>query len=250
MSQKKPKRAGDHKRPVPPVAHRDPRHDKRRHDRPDVGAGVEDPGRQRALPPREPLGDALDGRGKVAPFAEPQRKTRRHEAGHRRRRDKPHGRKQAGSHGTKRGGFRACHRRQAPDDERDGVAGLGPDLVHQAAGQHQANRVRALEREDDVAVVDLVPAELALERGLEDPDDPSVDVVDRGCEEEQRADDPAVVPGLGRWRHRGGVLVLGFSDAQVPRFIRFSNLAVDLQPSSTDSLRLPGSRHRRPAPRR
>src|SRR5690606_31986912 len=41
---------------------------------------------------------------------------------------------------------------------------------------------------------DLAPAELVLQCRLQDADDLAVDVVDCGCEEQQRADDPAVIP--------------------------------------------------------
>ena len=63
-----------------------------------------------------------------------------------------------------------------------------------AAGEQQPDRVGELEREDDVGVVDLGPAELLLQRRLEDADDLPIDVVDRRREEQQRADDPADVP--------------------------------------------------------
>ena len=58
------------------------------------------------------------------------------------------------------------HRRQAPDDERDGVALLGPQPVDHPAGEEKRERVRELEREDDVGVVDLAPAKFLLQRDL------------------------------------------------------------------------------------
>ena len=42
------------------------RHDERRHQRADVGAGVEEAGRERALASRKPFGDGLDRGGKVS----------------------------------------------------------------------------------------------------------------------------------------------------------------------------------------
>ena len=72
-------------------------------------------------------------------------------------------------------------------------------------GEQQADGVGELEREHDVRVVDLGPAELLLQCRLEDADDLAIDVVDSRREEEQRADDPADVPsGLRRWRRRRG----------------------------------------------
>src|SRR6185503_20256105 len=74
-----------------------------------------------------------------------------------------------------------------------GEAAPRPQPVHDAARDEEPDRVGELEREDDGGVDALVlPAELLHERGLEDPDDLAVDVVDRGAEEEQRADHPAV----------------------------------------------------------
>ena len=55
----------------------------------------------------------------------------------------------------------------------------------------QADRIGELKGEDDVGVVDLGPAELPLQRRLEDADDLPVDVVDGRGEEQQPADDPA-----------------------------------------------------------
>jgi hypothetical protein len=57
----------------------------------------------------------------------------------------------------------------------------------------ERHRVCELEREDDVGVIDLRPAELLLQRRLQDPDDLPIDVVDRRREEDQATDDPAVV---------------------------------------------------------
>ena len=68
-----------------------------------------------------------------------------------------------------------------------------PQPIDQPAGDQKPDRVRELEREDDVAVVDFRPAELLLQRRLEDPDDLAIDVVDRRREEQQRADHPADV---------------------------------------------------------
>ena len=90
------------------------------------------------------------------------------------------------------------HRGQAPHNERNGETLLRPEPVDHAAGKEERDRVRELEREDDVGVVDLGPAELLLEVDLENADDPTVDVVDRRREEEQRADDPAIASDLAR----------------------------------------------------
>src|SRR5207245_6028024 len=59
--------------------------------------------------------------------------------------------------------------------------------------ENQADRVSELKRKDDVAVVDLVPPELPLQRRLENADHLAIDVVDRRGEEQQAADGPAEV---------------------------------------------------------
>src|SRR5262249_31759216 len=50
------------------------------------------------------------------------------------------------------------------------------------------------EREHHVAVIDLRPPELRLQRRLQDPDHLAIDVIDRRREEEERADRPAKAP--------------------------------------------------------
>ena len=87
-----------------------------------------------------------------------------------------------------------CHRRQAPDDDHDDEAETRAEAIHQPAGDQQADRVGELEGEDDVGVVDFGPAELRLQRRLEDADHLPIDVVDRGGEEQQSADVPAERP--------------------------------------------------------
>ena len=134
----------------------------------------------------------LIGGREIPRLAEPQRQPREDEPRDRRR----VGQADRGEH-RRRGGTE--HRRlgmrdrgDAPDDQRDDVAFLGAEPVDHPAGEEKGDGVGELEREDDVGVVDLAPAELALQRRLQDPDDLPVDVVDRRREEQQRADHPAV----------------------------------------------------------
>ena len=68
-----------------PYVQRDPRHDQRRHERADVGAGIEDARGERALLLRKPLRDRLDRRREVARLAEAEQPAHQHEAGDRRR---------------------------------------------------------------------------------------------------------------------------------------------------------------------
>ena len=146
---------------------------------------------------REPLGDRLDRRRKISRLAEAEREARRAES----------------SRGARE---RVRHRRDAPDDDRAGEAAPRADAVHDAAGDEEAERVRDREPRDDVAVLLLVPAEVALQRRREDAEHLAVDVVDRRREEQQRADRPPissdravartssacgrVIAARGRWR--------------------------------------------------
>jgi hypothetical protein len=95
-------------------------------------------------------------------------------------------------------------RGHAPEHDGEREAAPRPELVHDPAREHEADRVGELEGEDDGGVDPLVrPSELLHERRLEDADDLAVDVVDRGREEEDRADDPALVADARRRRaHR------------------------------------------------
>jgi hypothetical protein len=97
----------------PPV-HGDERHGERRDDRTDVGAGVEDARRERALASREPFGDRLDRGRKVAGLAEPERKARDAEA--------------------ERGGReRVAHRCEAPHSNHECVADACANAVDDGA---------------------------------------------------------------------------------------------------------------------
>ena len=84
--------------------------------------------------------------------------------------------------------------------------------VHHSSGQHEADRVGHLESEHDVAVVDLAPAELRLKSGLENPDDLSIDVVDRDRKEQQRTHAPSHVASpcvrSSHCRHRDQIVGL------------------------------------------
>src|SRR5262249_15910646 len=87
---------------------------------------------------------------------------------------------------------RVADRGHAPDHDREREAAPGPQLVHDPPREEEADRVGQLEGEDDGRLDALVgPAELLDEGRLQDADDLAVDVVDRGREEEQRADHPA-----------------------------------------------------------
>ena len=91
------------------------------------------------------------------------------------------------------GGLGVRHRGEAPDDDHEREPEAGAEPIHHPAGDEQADRIGELEGKDDVGVVDLGPAELTLQRRLEDADDLPVDVVDGRRGEQQTADIPAPV---------------------------------------------------------
>ena len=162
---------------------------------------------------------ALIAAGKVAGLADAEREPGRDEARHRRRiREAKH--TQQGGHGrTVRRGFRVGHRRDTPHAHRNRKANPGADAIDESTRQQQPDRIRQLETEDDVGVVDLTPAVLLLQRRLEQADHLAIDVVDRRGEEQQEADHPAIPPdargGGGdrrgcarRWSLRGACSVV------------------------------------------
>ena len=55
-----------------------------------------------------------------------------------------------------RGDERVAHGGDAPDEDGDSVAGLGAELVDDAAGEEEADAVGDLEADDDAAEVDVV----------------------------------------------------------------------------------------------
>jgi hypothetical protein len=69
--------------------------------------------------------------------------------------------------------------------------------IDDPAYHQQPNGVGNLKGEDDIAVVDFAPAELALQYGLQQADHLPVDIIDRSGEEQQSTDRPAVTPDLG-----------------------------------------------------
>ncbi len=146
--------------------------DQRRQDRADIGAGVEDADREGALLLRKPLGDRLHAGGEIARFAEAQGEAGDHE--------------DAWRCWPRRAPWRRCPRWRG---ER--IAEARAEFVDHPPEDEVADRVGELEGEDDVGVGGLVPAIFGLQRRLEDADHLPVDIVDRGGEEEQRANAPA-----------------------------------------------------------
>ena len=169
-----------------------------------VGAGVEEACGQGALFGGEPLGRGFDGGGEVAGFAEAEEDAGDAEAD------------DAGDERVADGGA-------SPDEDGEGIAGLGTEFVDDSAGEEEANTIGDLEADKDPAVVDVVgglmggvdagdPAhEVEVKERLDEGEDRAVHVVDGCGEEEQKADDPANVGlfggcgGEARVGHAGGL---------------------------------------------
>ena len=156
---------------APAVADGEPRHDERREDGAEVGAGVEEAGREGALVTWEPFGDGFDGCGEVAGLAEAEGETRDGEA-------------------EDRGGEGVGHGGERPGADDDRVADARADFVDEPAGSHEANAIGELKGGNDVAVLALVPADDMLQRGCKNGENLAVGVIDGGGGEEQGADGP------------------------------------------------------------
>ena len=86
-----------------------------------------------------------------------------------------------------------AHRRQTPEADEDHEALLDADAVDDTTREHHADGVGELEAEDDGRVGPLIPAKFLFQGWLEQANDLTIDVIDRGGEEQQRADNPALV---------------------------------------------------------
>ncbi len=153
-----------------------------------IGAGVEEAGGEGTLFGGEPLGGGLDGGGEVAGLAEAEEDAGDAEAGD-------------------TGDQRVAEGSQAPNEDGQGVTGLGAELIDDAAGEEEADAVGDLEGLDDVAVVEVIgDLEFGVEIGdpthegkmelrLDEREDRAVHVIDGGGEKEQEADEPAHAGG-------------------------------------------------------
>ena len=186
-----PDRTRDQEGGRPAEADGDPGHDGRGDHGPDIGPGVEDARGQRPLPAGEPLGHGLDRRREVPGLAEPEG-----EAGD--------------AEGQGAPGGRVGHGRDAPEADGQGVADPGPETVDEPAEGGEADGISDLEGGDDVAILDLAPADLLLQVRRQDAEDLPVDVIDGGGGEQQPADGPAEMPGTVVFSRR---VVIGFKPA-------------------------------------
>jgi hypothetical protein len=93
----------------------------------------------------KPLRNGFDRRGEVARFAEAERKPCGDEAGNGRGIMEANKAEQYGSGGAEYGGARVRDGRKGPDREGQREANLGPDTIHQPAGEDESDRVGQLE---------------------------------------------------------------------------------------------------------
>ncbi len=116
------------------------------------------------------------------------------------------------------------HCRHAPEQDRERKAFARSQPVHESAGKQQASRIGELEGEDDIAVVNLIPPDLALKSLLQQSNDLAINVVDGCGNEQQRTNHPAVVRDRlrktgaysGQYRFTGGTD--GFRNCCLPFF--------------------------------
>ena len=138
----------------------------------DVRTGVEDAHSQRTLALRKPLGDGLNGGGKVAGFSDAEEETRNAE--------------------FKRGiGQGVAHRGEAPYRHDENAVDACADLIDHVSGDEQTDGVSSLKCVDYVAIVYFCKADGVLEGWLPPRNDLAIHIIDRSREEEHSADDPA-----------------------------------------------------------
>ena len=141
----KAERTGGDECGAPSPIQRDPGNDDWRDDRADIRTGIEDSRRECALASRKPLGDRLDRRRKISGLADAERKARRAELA------------------------RGCARTPSTSPPRSisTIEPAKPRRVPKRSMMRPANekpqRVRDREPRDDVAVLLLVPSDVALD---------------------------------------------------------------------------------------
>src|SRR5205085_6982727 len=191
---------------------RDPWDRERRHDRSHITPRIENSGGERAFFSRMPFGYRLDRRRKIPRLTEAQREPHGTEAQHR-------------TH------ERVRHRRDAPHDNGERKPFPDSEAIDDPAHHQKADRVRNLEREYDVAVIDLAPMELLLESRLQNTDDLPVDVVDRCCKKQEPANDPSIMTG--------SLLLDSSRDRCRNRRHRFHKVSVSIPPYAISKLEQP-----------
>ena len=169
----KSQRTRHQKANLPAIAQGKPGNHEGGDQRADVGAGIEDSGGKGALFLGKPFRDGLDGSRKVAGLSQSEADASRNKS-----RDRAHP--------------RVRHGGDAPEDDRERKSTAAFQPVDHATHKDEADPIGQLKPEDDVAVIDLVPAQFGGEGGFENSENLAIDVVDGGGEEQQRANPPAI----------------------------------------------------------
>ena len=99
-----------------------------------------------------------------------------------------------GEEGGDRGGKGMRHAGQTPDQHAKREAKPQTDAIEEPAGAEKGKGGRDLERGAHVGIILIGPAELRLERGLQQREDLPVDIIEHDRDEHHRHDDPARRP--------------------------------------------------------
>ena len=189
----------DDEGPFPAPGNSDPRHEEWGAESTDVGTGVKDAGRQGALLLGEPFGGGLDRGWEITGLSETEQEPHQSKAGSGPREGHP-GKARLGVdlHPRKTEGWEEVsetmpHGSQAPEADKDNEALLDANAIDNATREQHADGVGKLEAEDDGRIGPLIPAEFLFQSWLKQANDLTVNIVDRGGEEQQRANNPALV---------------------------------------------------------
>ena len=179
----------DDEGPLPSPGDGDPRNQEGGAEGADVGARIEDAGREGALLLGEPFSGGLDRGREVARLAQAQDEAHQGEARGGSREGHPSEARlgvdlhPGETEGRKEMSEPMAHGGQTPDGDEDDEALLDADAVDDATREHHADGVGELEAEDDGGVGPLIPAKLLLQGRLQQANDLTVDIVDCGGEE-------------------------------------------------------------------
>jgi hypothetical protein len=133
---------------------------------------------------RKPLGHSLQARRKISRFAESQSKTR-------------------GEKSRERVACGVRHGRAAPENHRQGKTQSGAEPVNQTAHDHHAHRVSRLKRKHEIAVIDLVPTKIMLQRRFQNAEHLPIHVIFRGTKQKERANHPPKITNPSRHDRTG-----------------------------------------------
>ena len=85
------------------------------------------------------------------------------------------------------------HRGEAPESHGHRVTRPGTEAIDEASDKQHAGRIGDLEVRNEMAVLDVVPAEVVLQRGLQYAEQLTIHVIFCYAEEKEGADDPTEI---------------------------------------------------------